>query len=134
MKKWLLLFVMTTVLISCTKDDEWTFNYPKEELCNVWWDAVEYSPNGTAWISMYDMGESHSIRFWNNGSFSSTGMFSASSSEHTYKASGDKIIVYMGDYPVRTYTVQSWVGNILELKMSVESPNDYAEAFIRFEK
>lgn len=112
-------------LTSCLKET-WDFNYPKEQLCAGWWGATYYSPNGSSWTSLADLGEYNELRFWEDGDFSSIGMFEASAKTHTWEAHGNQIIIYMNnDKPLQTYTVQSWDGRNIELKMDVGSSTAY---------
>lgn len=130
MKKWLLaLLVGVIALTSCQKEEVWDFNYPKEQLCGGWWEATHYSPSGTSWTTMSSLGKYHELRFWEDGGFSSIGMFEASVSNHTWEAHGNKITIYMNGSPLQTYTVQSWNGNNIELKMEVGS----SVAYFKFE-
>lgn len=131
MKKWLFAVVIGVMaLTSCQKEEEWDFNYPKEQLCASWWDATHYSSNGSSWTTMSSLGKYNSIRFWEDGDFSSIGMFEANASSHTWEAHGNQIKIYMDGNPLQTYTVQSWDGSNIELKMEVGS----SVAYFKFER
>lgn len=127
MKKWLLAIVIGVMtLTSCQKEEsyqneKWNFNYPKEQLCASWWAATDYSDNGSYWVSMSALGKYNDIRFWEDGKFSSIGVFEQSASNHTWEAHGNQITIYMHGSPLQTYTVRSWNENKIELKMEVGS-------------
>lgn len=133
MKKWLFAVVIGVMaLTSCQKEEEWDFNYPKEQLCGGYWKATHASIYGGSgyWSTMSSLGESFMLIFHEDGAYYSSGSFDASSSTHTWEAHGNTIDIYNNGSKVYTWTVESWETTIIEMKMTAGSSSLY----YRFEK
>ena len=127
------LCVSVLLLTSCQKET-WDFNYPKEQLCAGWWKATHYSSTGGSWTSMSSLNRRLSIRFYDNGDYSSVGMFETSgSNEYTYLATGNRIDILMDGSKLYDFTVISWTGTSTELKMVVNSSSG-STAYFKFER
>lgn len=133
-KKVLIILVAMMAMTSCQKET-WDFNYPKEQLCGGWWRATHYSPSGNNWTSMSSLGERLSVRFYENGDYSATGMFSTSGSgDYTYSAIGNKIDILMDGRKLYDYTVSTLSGATMVLKMTVSSSSGTSIAYFKFER
>ncbi|MBQ3580919.1 MAG: hypothetical protein II975_08035 [Bacteroidales bacterium] len=115
------LMMIPLLLISCEKES-WKFNYPKDQLCSGWWEAVDVSTDGSNWTGMSVIEEQYSVRFYDDGSYSSLGsvLRTRSSDDYTYYATGNDIDILLDGERVYGFTVLSWVGTSMETKMTVE--------------
>lgn len=118
--KILLLFVLlcTTVLSSCKKDEEPTFDYPLETLCGIWDGSEILFDDGWVDITKYPYTKfEFSIRFNSDGTYYGSGYFGNGSG--TYKAIGKTIITYIDGEEYAKYTVKSLTSNQCELTMDM---------------
>lgn len=123
------LCVIAITLTSCKKETEkWNFNHPQEELCEVWWKATHYSPSGDGiWLTMGELGKRLSIRFYEDGKYSSIGVFETNGGQYAYSAHGNSIDILYGGQKLYDFTVLSWTFSTIELKMTLEgSPSSTA--------
>lgn len=127
-----ILAIIAVSLSSCQKET-WDFNYPKEQLCAGWWDATHYSSDGNTWTRMSTLNRHLSIRFYEDGDYSSIGMFETrGSNNYTYSAEGNRIDILMDGRKLYDFTVMSWSGTASELKMVVNGGSN-STAYFKFE-
>ena len=114
----LMVAIMSIALISCSKDDEDSFDYPMEQLYgrwkattikvdNKWYDVTTYP------YTRFGM----SITFYENGKFYGTGYLGTGSG--TYKVKGKTITTYLDNKEYIKYTVQSLSSSEAHLIMSM---------------